>query len=138
MVILIAEDEEIVAMMLAWQLEDSGHHVLRPVSTLQEAESLAREEQPDLALVDIRLRGNGDGVALARRLRTELRIPCVFITGAPEAARANSDAALGMIAKPYSPRDLNRSITALNMMLLGWVPHASEIPPALELFAPAC
>src|SRR5262245_11097360 len=99
MVILIAEDEQIIAMMLAWQLEDSGHRVLKPASTLADAEALARAEQPDLALIDIGLRGNGDGVALARRLRLDLQIPCVFITAAPEAARSNADVALGVIAK---------------------------------------
>jgi two-component system, response regulator PdtaR len=138
MVILIAEDDAIVAMMLAWQLEDAGHRVLRPASTLAAAAALARAEQPDLALIDIGLRGNGDGVALARQLRFELQIPCVFITGAPEAARSNTDAALGVIAKPYSPRDLARSIAALHMMILGVVPRASQIPAALELFAPMC
>jgi CheY-like chemotaxis protein len=135
MVILIAEDQQIVAMMLAWQLEAAGHHVLRPVATLREAEALATQEAPDLALIDIGLRDNESGVSLARKLQSELQIPCVFITGEPAAARAHSDAALGVIAKPYSPTDLNRSIHALNMILLGVAPHPYEIPAALELFA---
>jgi two-component system, response regulator PdtaR len=135
MVILIAEDQEIIAMMLAWQLEAAGHCVLRPAATLSEAELLATQESPDLALVDISLRGGEDGITLARKLQSELQIPCVFITAEPAAARANADAALGVIAKPYSPADLNRSIHALNMILLGVTPHPYEIPAALELFA---
>jgi len=135
MVILIAEDHPIVAMMLAWQLADEGHRVLRPVSTLHDAETLAREECPDLALIDIGLGDNEDGVSLARVLQSELQIPCVFITGALAAARANTDAALGVIAKPYSLSDLNRSIRALNMILLGVTPQAAEVPAALELFS---
>jgi CheY-like chemotaxis protein len=138
MVILIAEDQEIIAMMLAWQLEAAGHYVLRPVATLREAEALAEQEAPDLALIDISLRGGEDGVSLARKLQSELQIPCVFITAEPAAARANADAALGVIAKPYSPTDLNRSIHALNMILLGVTPHPYEIPAALELFAQHC
>lgn len=134
MVILIAEDQAIVAMMLAWQLEDAGHQVLRPVATLRDAHALALEACPDLALIDIGLRDAEDGISLARKLQSELRIPCVFITAEPAAARANADAALGLIAKPYSPTDLNRSIRALNMILLGVAPHASDIPRALELF----
>jgi two-component system, response regulator PdtaR len=137
MIILIAEDQEIVAMMLAWQLEAAGHYVLRPVATLRDAEVLATQEAPDLALIDIGLRGGENGISLARKLQSELQIPCVFITAEPAAARANADAALGVIVKPYSPNDLNRSIHALSMILLGVAPHPNEIPAALELFAQA-
>jgi two-component system, response regulator PdtaR len=101
MLILIVEDEAIVALSLAEALLESGHTVLGPTASSDEAIELSARYTPRLALVDITLDGEVKGIALARRLKSEMRIASVFMTAQPTLAWANADAALGLIAKPY-------------------------------------
>jgi two-component system, response regulator PdtaR len=133
MLILVAEDEALVACTLVLQLQGAGHRVLGPASSLEQAERLARNEQPDLALVDIDLHQQGDGVKLARSL-INLGVPSLFMTGRPWAARAAADAALGVIAKPYNPEDIDESVAIVESMLKGGAAPTSSLPPSLELF----
>lgn len=85
MIILIVEDEPIVAINLAIELEAAGHTVIGPVATSLEALALARQHLPWLALVDITLDGRADGVELARMLR-QLGIPSLFLSAQPDEA----------------------------------------------------
>ena len=138
MLILVAEDEALVAVTLALQLEAGGHRVLGPASTLEHAEALALTERPDLALVDIDLTGRGDGVTLARELQDRWQIPSFFMTGRPDAARAAADAALGVISKPYDLADIDDSLLIAESIIGGGSPPPPPVPPALELFSRSC
>src|SRR5690242_2963160 len=103
MVILVVEDETLIALVLEIALRFAGHDVLGPAATPEEALRLAGRERPELALVDIILRDRGDGVALARALRDRYGTPSLFLSGQVPQAHANRDAAWGLIRKPYDP-----------------------------------
>lgn len=68
--ILIVEDEVIIAMALEDSLLDFGYRVAGRATTGQRAVELAMETEPDLALIDIRLNGDMDGVEAAEDLPT--------------------------------------------------------------------
>lgn len=133
MIVLIVEDEAIVAINLALELEEAGHTVIGPACRSETAMQLAREHQPTLALVDISIEQPQDGIALARTLK-ELGVPSLFLTGQPEAARANPDAALGLIEKPYTTWSVNESLEVVAAVLAGRKP--TTYTSALELFRP--
>jgi CheY-like chemotaxis protein len=134
MLVLIVEDQPIIAMMLAWQLEEDGYRVLRPAANAQDALVLAEKAVPDLALIDIQLQGSADGVELARTLQERFQIPCIFVTAEPSSARASPDAALGVIAKPYSTMTLRRCLAAVTLLIQGYSLRSSEVPAGFELF----
>jgi two-component system, response regulator PdtaR len=134
MLILVAEDDALVACALALQLQAAGHRVLGPAASLEQAEDLARDEHPDFALVDIDLHRKGDGVILARALKTA-GVLSLFMTGRPNAARAAADAALGVISKPYDPGDIDQSLAVVQSMIGGGAAPYPPLPPSLELFA---
>jgi len=134
MLVLIVEDQPIIAMMLAWQLEEDGYRVLRPAANAQDALVLAEKAVPDLALIDIQLQGSVDGVELARTLQERFQIPCIFVTAEPSSARASPDAALGVIAKPYSTMTLRRCLAAVTLLIQGYRLRSSEVPAGFELF----
>src|SRR5687767_4303871 len=73
--ILVVEDEGIVAMDLKGRLEALGYTVVDTVSSGEDAIRRATELHPDLALVDIRLSGDMDGIEAARRIRAASDIP---------------------------------------------------------------
>src|SRR5688572_30775776 len=69
MVVLIVEDEVIIAYCSAAMLEEAGHAVLGPAHTSSQALELVRNRRPDVALIDIDLETPGAGIHVARQLR---------------------------------------------------------------------
>ena len=132
MIVLIVEDEALVALALKVELELAGHEVVGPGFSAGEALQFAEAEQPDLALVDIDLRSAIDGIAVARLLRDRHGTTSLFLTGQLEAARSASDAAAGLIPKPYDLGAVVRAIDAVARIRLGQLPET--MPAQLEVF----
>lgn len=132
MIILIVEDEALIAMALEADLNDAGYEVLGPASTVGRALELAEATPPDLALVDINLRGGGSGIEVARELLERWDAPSLFVSGQRLDAHRNKDAAIGYLGKPYSPQAVIASIEAASCILKGSPPD--YVPPGLELF----
>jgi DNA-binding LytR/AlgR family response regulator len=77
--ILIVEDEFLLAMELEALLEQRGCLVLGPVSSVRNALAALDGEQPELALLDVNLKGErATPVAAALQARG---VPFVLITG---------------------------------------------------------
>jgi two-component system, response regulator PdtaR len=106
MVVLVVEDEVIIAYCSAAMLEDAGHAVLGPAHTAGEALELARQQRPDVALIDIDLELPGVGIGLAHQLSGQYGTAIIFTTGRLDLADANSDMAVAVLTKPYDPADL--------------------------------
>lgn len=115
MVVLVVEDEAIIAYCSAAMLEDAGHAVIGPAQTAREALQLARERQPEVALVDIDLETPGAGIGLASQLRAQYGTAIVFMTGRMEALD-HSDIAAGVISKPYDPSELPAIVASAGAM----------------------
>lgn len=69
--ILVVEDENIVAMDIRQSLKRLGYGVPAVAATGEEARAAARFWQPDLILMDIRLRGPMDGIEAAAHIRRD-------------------------------------------------------------------
>lgn len=103
--VLIVEDERVVATHVERSLQDAGYTVTGIASTASEASSLAWKSPPDVALVDIRLRGKGEGFEIAERLRTENDVPVVYMTAHTDddtLQRAARTGAYGYVVKPFT------------------------------------
>ena len=132
MTILIVADEVLVALTLQVALERAGHQVVGPAFSAGAALQLAEAEQPDLALVDIDLRSEIDGIEVARLLRDRHGTTSVFLTGQLEAVRSAGDAVAGIILKPYDLGAVVLAIDAVARIRLG--SPAMRPPPQLEGF----
>src|SRR5919204_1384506 len=101
--ILVAEDETIIRLDLREMLERAGHEVCAEAKDGEEAISLARSEQPDLAIMDVRM-PKLDGIDAARRILDERPIPIVMLTayGQEElVSRAVEAGVFGYLVKPF-------------------------------------
>ncbi|HEU5076827.1 MAG TPA: response regulator, partial [Polyangiaceae bacterium] len=78
--VLIVEDELIVAKDLQQTLEGMGYDAHAIASSADEAVSQASEQCPDLVLMDIRIKGQRDGIETAEILRRRFGIPIVYLT----------------------------------------------------------
>lgn len=111
--ILIVEDQEVVAADLKERLVLRGYAVCGIAATVAEALELARRQQPELALVDIRLDGDMDGIELAQILRHELDIPVIFLSAHSDDAtmlRATQATPYAFLMKPYDDRELQLNV----------------------------
>jgi two-component system cell cycle sensor histidine kinase/response regulator CckA len=115
--ILVVEDERIVALDIQDQLLSLGYNVPATVARGEEAILLAAELAPALVLMDIRLKGDLDGIEAAQHIRTHLDIPVIFLTAFADEAtlqRAKMTDAYGYLLKPFEERELH---TAIEMAL---------------------
>ena len=106
--ILIAEDETIIRLDLRALLESAGFDVCAEAKDGEEAIELARSEQPDLAVLDVKM-PKLDGIDAARRMMDERPLPIVLLTayGQQElVARAVEAGVFGYLVKPFREQDL--------------------------------
>ncbi len=111
--ILIVEDERIVAKDIEERLKDLGYRVSASVSTGKKALEEAEALQPDLILMDIRLKGNMDGIETADTIKRRFDIPVIYITAYADDVtleRAKVTEPFGYILKPFNERDLHSTI----------------------------
>lgn len=83
--ILVVEDEAIVARDLQRRLQGLGYDVPVTSATGEHAIAQALEWRPELILMDIRLKGEIDGVEAALRIRRTFDIPVIFLTAYADA-----------------------------------------------------
>jgi len=130
--ILVVEDEPLVAFDNEHLLSEAGYEVVSTVDNLAEALEVLESEPLDLILSDVKLRGEGDGIDLARAASAK-DVPLLFVTGnCPVEARS---LALGCLAKPYSDKMLKAALDALDSKLQG--KQVKKIPAGLSLYGDA-
>jgi CheY-like chemotaxis protein len=84
--ILVVEDERIVAKDLPQTLKSLGDDAFAIASSAEEAIRLAAERCPDVALVDIRIKRDTDGVESAAILRRRFGVAVIYLTAHADAA----------------------------------------------------
>lgn len=111
--ILVVEDEAIVAQDLAARLRHLGYPRVEIVGTGEEALTRFAAAPSDLVLMDIRLRGELDGIETAKRLRERTDVPLVYLTAYADPdtlARAGPTRPAGYVLKPFDERDLHGTL----------------------------
>ncbi|SUX28631.1 phosphate regulon transcriptional regulator PhoB [Chromobacterium vaccinii] len=115
--ILLVEDEPAIQELIAFNLAQAGHHVLR-AGTAEAALTLVRNALPDLVLLDWMLPG-ASGIDVAKRLRADERtrhIPIIMLTARSDEQDKVAGLETGAddyITKPFSPRELLARIKAV-------------------------
>jgi two-component system, response regulator PdtaR len=137
--ILIVEDDRLLAAGLAMMVESAGHEVVGHAATVRAAMDLARSRTPDLTLMDIDLGLGGSGIAAARGMKKHHGLVSLFVSEHPERARQATDAALGVLAKPYDHDTVLRTLDVASTLLAsrqpaGDLPAGLALPAGLELF----
>src|SRR5439155_678891 len=126
--ILIAEDETIIRLDLRDLLERAGFEVCAEAKNGEEAIELARSEEPDLAVLDVKM-PKLDGIEAARRILEERPIPIVMLTayGQDElVTRAVDVGVFGYLVKPFREQDL---LPAIRTALARHAERAPAPPP---------
>jgi len=111
--ILVTEDESIVRKDIERCLGNLGYNVVASADNGEDAISMAMKHKPDLALMDIMIKGDMNGIAAAEEIKRNIDIPVVFLTAYADENTLN-DAKLaephGYILKPFKDVDIQTSV----------------------------
>ena len=110
-VVLVIEDESVIALDVVDRLEGAGAEVAPPVSTEQESLQVIEDGKFDCALLDGNLHGRPVteiAAALTRR-----KIPFVFITGYGRAGLPDTFKQAPMLSKPVSDEQLLAAVIGI-------------------------
>ena len=109
--ILVVDDNRLVLATLTDGLARAGYHVF-DADNGDDAILLAREHRPDLALLDIRMEGKS-GFDVAQYLRTQCRMPFMFLSAFSDEATVAQVKALGAVAYLVKPLDIKQIVPAV-------------------------
>jgi DNA-binding NarL/FixJ family response regulator len=107
--LLVVEDDYLVGSQIMDALQDAGFEVVAVAASAEEAIAVARSEPVSIAIMDVRLIGDRDGIDCALELFREHEIRCIFATAHGDEdvrGRAQPAKPLGWIQKPYSMASL--------------------------------
>ena len=111
--ILIVEDDSDVVGYIEHLLKSLGYGVCAVISSGKAAIQKAEEAHPDLALIDMMLAGDMDGIAVAEQMRVRFNIPVVYLTAYVDQRllkRAQIAEPFGYVLKPFAERRLHLNI----------------------------
>jgi PAS domain S-box-containing protein len=111
--ILIVEDESIVAEHIRRNLEHLGYSVSSVVSSGEKAIEEVEVKVPDLVLIETVLQGKMNGIETANQIRSRFNIPVVYLTAYSDEKtleRAKITEPFGYIIKPFNERELHINI----------------------------
>lgn len=109
--VLIVEDEYFLAADLAAALGAAGAHVLGPVNSPRAAAAALDARVPDLAILDMNLRG-ASSLPVAERLQA-LGVPFLILSGFERTALPDTLAAAPLCRKPALSEEVLRRLAAL-------------------------
>jgi DNA-binding response OmpR family regulator len=115
--VLVAEDDADIRELVAYKLRQSGHQVVSVADGLA-AVAAARENLPDVAIVDVSMPGLS-GMQVCAALRedaTTAQIPVILLSARAHAGDTETGlqaGAVDYVTKPFSPRELVQRVEAL-------------------------
>ena len=117
--ILVVEDESIVARDIQIMLKRLGYGLSSIAFTGKDAIEKAKEVQPDLVLMDIKLKEDMDGIETAEQIRARFYIPIIYISALSDEEtlkRAKKTEPFFLISKPVEESELQTIIKKAHSM----------------------
>ncbi|MBN2164724.1 MAG: response regulator [Marinilabiliaceae bacterium] len=111
--ILIVEDDRFISTIFKMFLSELGHELVGRCEDGLQAIQMCKELKPDVILMDIHLHGELDGIQTAERLKMELDLPVIYISGDTSNTiieRAIVSNSYGYLVKPVNRKELGISI----------------------------
>lgn len=111
--ILIVEDEAIIAQDIALTLKNAGYSVAGIAHNAEKAIEILNNTPPALALLDIQINGNINGLMLASIIKDQYKLPFIFLTSFTDEdtlEKVKELKAAGYIIKPFDARELTVNV----------------------------
>lgn len=106
--VLIVDDDEMIQMMVAFLSKDGLNLRATQVATAQEMNTVLKNDQVDLIVLDLNL-PDEDGLVLARQIKRYRDVPILVLTGDEKKETLIAALELGVddfVRKPFDPYEL--------------------------------
>jgi response regulator NasT len=106
--VVVAEDESLIRLDVVETLREAGFDVVGEAADGEEAVKLAKELEPDLVVMDVKMPGM-DGITAAEQIARDRIAPVVMLTAFSQADlvdRAAEAGAMAYVVKPFTSADL--------------------------------
>ena len=111
--ILIVEDERIIAEDIRMTIKEFGYHVIGIADNAEQAYELFEKNAPDLILMDIKIKGEMNGIKLAKKIMSKRKTAIIFLTSFADDKiwrEIHSIENSGYLLKPFSCSKLKEII----------------------------
>lgn len=111
--VLIVEDDPLIAEDIREALTNVNYNVIGVTYNKQDALNLLANSSPDIALLDINLGDNLDGILIAEAINTKYQIPFLYLTSYSNKEildKVKHTLPMGYIVKPFDEADLFTAI----------------------------
>ena len=111
--VLIVEDEPLIAKNIGMYLNNNDYEVSGIAFDPEEALYQLKRNPPDLAILDINLESDRDGIEVARYINLHNNIPFIYLTSYSDKdtlERAKQTNPYGYIVKPFNDKTLFTTI----------------------------
>ncbi len=111
--VLIGEDDMIISLVIESMILKLGHEVIGKATSGEEAIEIAEAHKPDLILMDVRLKGEMDGIQAVTAIKKNISTSVIYITGNSDKLnyeRAKATEFIDLITKPFTMAELTNSI----------------------------
>jgi PAS domain S-box-containing protein len=102
-----------VAAYIESCLTDHGFEVTGVAASAESALLKASKARPDLVLIDVRIRGEADGIETGELLRSRFGVPIIYLSGQGDREtieRAKKTRPLGFLLKPFKAAELTNAV----------------------------
>jgi CheY-like chemotaxis protein len=121
--VLIVEDEALIALDIRMMLEELGYRILGVAFSGTDSLAKAEALRPDVVLMDVKLKGEMDGVTAAEAIHRRFGIPVVYLTAYTDPqtlGRLRGSGPFGCLHKPFEPDELRDAIAATAAAFPAW------------------
>lgn len=122
--VMIIEDEMVTAMSIKMELENIGYEICGLVNSGEKAIASLDQENPNVVLMDINLKGKIDGIEAAIKLRDRQKLPIIFLSGNDDEEtrkRASVVKPIAYLNKPTEIDDLKQAIDKAYLVYLAYL-----------------
>lgn len=103
----------IISLVVENMIKKLGYKLVGKASSGDKAIELALSEKPDVVLMDIRLKGEMDGIEAVTKIKEHIDIEVIYLTGNSDKVnyeRAKATKCIDLISKPFTIAELTRSL----------------------------
>jgi CheY-like chemotaxis protein len=108
--VLVVEDEPMIRLLLDDMLADLGYTMAAEAGRLDEALTVAKQGEFDIAILDVNL--NGQPITPVVDVLVERGVPFVFVSGYARRGLPEAHSDIPLLQKPFQAEGLARALAA--------------------------
>ena len=127
--LLIGEDNPFVAAFLQEAVREGGYEVCGVAASAKEFMTLAEQEKPDLAIIDVRLAGAVSGIDVAVEVSGRMNLGILFVTATPQRVLdPPAPAGEACLSKPFTEPEVIKALRVVEQMVSTGQPPEQVFP----------